>query len=242
LDEVLASRNARSFFHYAISSHSARLEPVVDRMERSDVPAVAQQGALWSTLIWLYEGRRQKAFEESVHGSVARRLGAASALVGQVTSESVAAKCQAWLTQFFDDPERGVRVAGTAFLDIDLDFQAPGMITLLRAYVGSKAYLADPKRLLWALREFKGDFRPLSQLVFDICDRLTDRANATLEEASDRWGFAMEELSMLLLRLYGQVEPPHDDPVLRKECLDRLDKILRAGNGSLPSVISLLES
>ena len=116
------------------------------------------------------------------------------------------------------------------------------MISLLRAYVASRAYRADPKRLLWDLQEYKGDLRPLSELIFDACDRFADATSAMPDGGDSHWSLDFQELSVLLLRLYGQVQPPHDDSVMRKKCLDRWDSMLRKGNGTLPSTLSLLDA
>ncbi len=213
----------------------------LDRMRQSGIPAVAEIGASWSALVWLYKGHFHDAFNDCVLGSVALRKGVAKVLAEHVTDETVGAKCQPCLPRFFDDPVREVRVASTSFMNKHLDFQAKGVITLLRAYVASKAYLANPGQLLRGLQEFKGDLRPLSQLIFEACDRFTDPTIATHEGTINERGFDIGELSVLLLRLYGQIEPPNDDPIMRKQCLDRWDSILRVGNGTPLSALSLLD-
>jgi len=237
LDSVLSSQNASLFITYAIRRYFHELDPILDRMERSNIDAVAEHGASWSALVWLHADGRRAAFEANIQGSVPRRKGTASVLAVQATVESVAAKCQHWLPQLFEDPEKGVRNASTSFVDRQLDFNASGMIALLRKYVASQAFFGDSTHLLMVLEEFEGDLRPLSQMIFDVCDRFTAGTAVSDQSRMDEWGFNIGKLSVLLLRLYGQIEPPHDDPSLRKASLDRLDCILRSGNAGLPSDI-----
>lgn len=85
-DEVLASRNAREFLRYTIRSHGSRLEETFDRMIKSSLPVVTEEGAAWTTIAWLYAGRRASEFKACVSGSPAHRKGVAQVLSGHLAA------------------------------------------------------------------------------------------------------------------------------------------------------------
>jgi hypothetical protein len=229
LDQVLASHNAQRFMSYAISTHTHQFDDILDRMHRSGRAAVAEAGAQWTTLVWLYTGGRESRFHECVLGSVAHRKGVADVLARHVYDETAASKCQEWLPRFLDDDESDVRTRATGFLRTEPSLSAENVVDLLRAFVASKAFRAEPHYLVWELERHNGDLRPLANVIFKACDRLTEKTAAPMERQASPTD-ALGDLSAFLLRLYGQLEPPNDDPHLRKECLDRWDSILRHSN------------
>jgi hypothetical protein len=226
-DQVMASHNAQRLMSYAISTHTHLFHAMLDRMHRSARASVAEAGAQWTTLVWLFDGSRESCFLECVAGSVAQRKGAADVLARHACDERVAAKCLAWLPRLLDDSERDVRAPATGFLRTAPDITAAKAVVVLRAFVASKAFLAEPHYLVWELERHHGDLRPLAHVIFDACERLTDK---TFQEGRADRRDALGDLAVFLLRLYGQLEPPHDDPELRRECLDRWDGILRHAN------------
>jgi hypothetical protein len=209
-------------------------------MHQSSRALVAEAAAQWTTLVWLYDGRRENLFRECVVGSMAQRKGVAEVLAAHVYVERVGNKCQEWLPRFLDDSERDVRAAATGFLRNAPNMGAENVVGLLQAFVASRAFRADPHYLVWELEQYKGDFRPLGKVIFEACDRLTDK----MAEPAEPWpdgADALGDLSVFLLRLYGQLEPPNDNPRLRKECLDRWDSILRHGSFIPAQVASFLD-
>jgi hypothetical protein len=240
LDQVLSSYNAQRFMQYAIATHASHFDDILDRMHRSSRAAVAELGAKWTTLVWLYEDRREHCFHECTVGSVAHRKGVADVLARHVNDERVAAKCLQWLPQFLNDSEKEVRIAATGFLRTAPNIATNNSVAVLRAFVASQAFRADPHYLVWELERHKGDLRPLATVIFEACDRLTAKT-ADPTEGQTEGPEALGELAVFLLRLYGQVEPPNDDPRLRRECLDRWDSILRNGNYIPPQVASFLD-
>jgi hypothetical protein len=240
LDEVLASQNAQRFMSYAISTHTREFNHILDRMRRSSRPAVAEAGAQWTTVVWLYDGGRETCFRECADGSVAQRKGVASVLAGHVHDERVAGKCQAWLPRFLDDSENDVRVAACGFLRTAPSSTTGKPAGLLRAFVASAAFRSQPDQLVWELQGYNGDLRPLAQLIFEACDRLTPERAESGEQEADRVD-VLGQLSVFLLRLYGQLEPPNDDPELRRKCLDRWDRLLRHCNYIPTDVAAFLE-
>ena len=116
LDQVLASHNAQRFLSYAISTQPQEFNDILDRRHRSARTAVAEAGAQWTTLVWLYDRSRESCFEECVLGSPAQRKGVAAVLASHVFVERVECKGHEWLPWFLDDSEREVRVAATGFL------------------------------------------------------------------------------------------------------------------------------
>jgi hypothetical protein len=240
IELVLASHNAQWFMSHAISTRPREFDGILDRMHQSSRALVAEVGAQWTTLVWLYTGGRENCFRECVVGSVAQRKGVADVLAGHVYDERVGNKCQEWLPRFLDDRERDVRVAATGFLRNAPNMGAEKAVPLLQAFVASTAFRAEPHYLVWELEQYKGDLRPLAQVIFGACDRLTDRTAEPGEPWTDSTD-ALGDLSVFLLRLYGQLELPNDNPGLRRECLDRWDSILRHGSFIPAQVASFLD-
>jgi hypothetical protein len=240
LDQVLASHNAQRFMSYTISTNTQQFDDIMNRMHRSTRAAVAEAGAQWTTLVWLYVGGRKSFFHECVVGSVVQRKGVADVLARHVYDERVASKCQEWLPRFLDDCESDVRAPATGFLRKAPNIAAENVVSLLRAFVASRAFRAEAHQLVWELERYGGDLRPLATVIFEACDRLT-------EEVTDPIGRhvhsidVLGDLSVFLLRLYGLLEPPNDDPHLRKKCLDHWDNILRHGNYIPAQVASFLD-
>lgn len=238
-DEVLASRSARQFLAYAIQSHGPQLDSIFDRMLRSTNPSIAAEGAAWVTVIWLHSNQRGEEYVACAAGATSLRRAVAEILSHHVSDERVRLKCNGALPQFFSDPDRKARDASVSFLRSHLDWSQEGTICMAHQYVKSQSFLDDPTRLLWELEGYRGDLIPLAQLLFVACDRLTDPEN---NEQIRGWAHDVEKLFHLLLRLYGAAQPGKAGALLRKECLDRWDSILRIRGFTLSTILVALDA
>jgi hypothetical protein len=221
-DAVLRTRYARRLIGYLISSHLDRLKPLIARMVSSLDRLVSEDGASWTTLAYMVKGQCNKEFDECAAGSSNHRKGVAQTLANNADDDTIGSKCCELLAGYFNDDDREVRNAASLARHRDVDWSKKA--ALLQSFFLSKAFLDDPRAALWMLESFTANLRSLAEPILSACDSM---ANRTSDGWGDRWDIAsaFESLSTMLLRLYGDT---HDsDRVLRRECLDRWDAILR---------------
>lgn len=230
--EVLRTRYARNFLGYSLSSHLNQLEPLICRMALSPATGISEDGAAWATFAYLYAERCKETFESCMKGSPSQRKGMAQMVANHFEDDRVAKKCSELLPGFFDDQDRDVRNAASIVRHRDVDWSKH--VDILQKFFRSRAFLDDARSALWMMEHFTVDLRGLAEPILLACDTLT---NGMKESSSgDRWDVvsAVESLSNLLLRLYGQTEEA--DRMLRRKCLDRWDAMLR-NNQWLPEKV-----
>lgn len=225
--QVLRTRHARGFIGHVLPSHLSRVKELISGMASSPLADVAEDGAAWTTTVYLFKGECKPVFEQCARGVPAQRKGVAETLVHHVHDDRVAAKCSELLPQFFDDPESDVRGAASTVVRRGIDWSKKTNIDVLRSFLSSRAFLDQPRTALWMLEKFTGDLRLLSEPIFAACDSAANLAAESGSKTGWELSATFETLSVLLLRLYGQAQ---SDPALREKCLDRWDAILRSGS------------
>lgn len=222
-EQVLRTRHAQRFIGYTLSSHLSELRPALCSMIGSSDMDVAEDGATWVTLAYLFKGECQNEFEQCSAGSPRQRKGVANALASNIDDERVAAMCSELLPAFFNDEDREVRNAASVVRHRDLNWTKTTGI--LETFFRSRVFRDDPRGALWILESLTVDLRSLSESIFVACDSQTEAAAQDRENQSWDVSSAFDTLATMLLRLYGHTD--HKDRELRRKCLDRWDAILR---------------
>ena len=107
----------------------------------------------------------------------------------------------------------------------DKVFDLPCAPAVTEAHVRSKAFQDDPGILLHQLTEYPGDLRRFASAIMGAAKALAGPLAAETRTLQQRVGFAGNELSVLLMRLY---EAAHgSDPSLEERCLDHWDLLLK---------------
>jgi hypothetical protein len=238
-ERVLQTRNVRRFLRQIITSHGVQLNELISRMASSTLPDVAEAGAVWATLTRLLTGACGVTFEQCLAGSGAQRRGVAQALAHNLDDERIAPKCRELLPQFFEDEDRKVRDAAAIVVRRDTDWSNKTNAELLHKHFSSRAFLDAPRTALWWLESFGGDLVPLAEPIFAACENATQGMAERLSDGGPDFTSALEKLSVLLLRLYGQTR--ETDSIIRRRCLDSWDSILQRSGWLSPTILQNLD-
>lgn len=240
-DRIFEARYANDFIGYARHSHLDLLEPIIERMMKSDNPQVASHGAAWATGTWLQTGRLESWMSACKSGSVPQRKGVADVASGWIRNEDFTQKCIGLLEGFFNDDSSEVRgKAGSLFRGDDILHRSE-VIALSQRFVDTLAFDDDPGRLLWGLESYTGNLKSYAETLLKACEKF----GSALAEASRDFSTSIagdtRELATLMLRLYQQSQDSGDRE-LQTKCLDAWDMIIRSRVGGLYGVLEKIDS
>lgn len=242
-DRVFEARYVNDFIAYARHSHLNRLEPIIERMMKSDNQKVASYGAAWATGTWLQTGRLESWMSACKSGAVPQRKGVAdvaSHWIGE-ENEDFTQKCVTLLTGLFNDDSSEVRgKAASVFYREDI-FHRTEMIMLSQWFVDTRAFDDDPDRLLYGLESYTGNLRSYAETLLKACEKLSGSLAEASRDFSGHIAGCTMELSSLMLRLYEQSQDTGDRE-LQTKCLDAWDMIVRSRVGGLYGVLEKIDS
>ncbi len=162
-ERVLSGHWVNQLVQYARWSHPNTLHPVFDRMMRSALPKVAEQGARWVTAEHLQCGTCADKYAECRNGTVPQRVGVATTLGKLLCDERAdVARVEADLTQLLDDPSPEVRAAAVGVFRAEGVLQSAVGGRLAIAFVRSAAFVAHSEELLWSLSHEAVNLVPFS--------------------------------------------------------------------------------
>ncbi|MBX3384638.1 MAG: hypothetical protein KF864_14130 [Phycisphaeraceae bacterium] len=230
-DRVLSGHWVSHLVQYARWSHPSTLHPVFDRMMRSALPKVAEQGARWVTAEYLQCGTCADKYAECRKGTVPQRVGVATTLGHLLCDERAeAARVEAELRLLFDDSAPEVRAAAAGVFRVEGVLHSDVGGRLAGSFVRSAAFVEHSEDLLWSLSHDAVNLVPFSSSVFAAADRFANELADQTRSMQNRLGMAGRELSSLLLRLYDAATKLGDRS-LAKDGLDRWDALLASRVG-----------
>jgi hypothetical protein len=94
-------------------------------------------------------------------------------------------------------------------------------------FAKSNAFLKDPSFLLYNLLSYEGSLLPFHEAIATSVAHFSDSVADAAGALKGREWYLEMELSKLLLRLYSQAEY---NSVVRSQCLDSWDMLLRTGS------------
>ena len=240
-DRILETRHANDFIAYARHSHLDRLEPIIERMMKSDNPRVASCGAAWATGTWLQTGRFESWMSACKSGSVPQRKGVADVASGWIRNEDFSHKCIGLLEGFFNDDSSEVRgKAGSVFRGDDILHRSQ-VIALSQRFVDTLAFDDNPSRLLWGLGSHTGNLKSYTETLLKVCEKFSGALAEASRDFSTSIAGDTGELARLMLRLYEQSQESGDRE-LQMKCLDAWDMIIRSRVGGLHGVLEKIDS
>ena len=228
-DAMLGGQRLGRFFRYALHQHHGSLEPLLQRMAASPVPAASSMGAVWLTVQALHGQCAWESATELSLGTPAERKGVATAAAHNCADAVFAERCAALLGGLIDDPDEGVREEAVKFLLAPAVLRTPAGRGLAARFAASKKFARHSSWLAHAIRGCPDSLIPLTPVFEAVCDRGLATLVAPLG-SEPRAFFAMDEFVPLLLRLYEQAEQQADSS-LRGKCLDWWDLLLEVRMG-----------
>jgi len=233
-DGLLKTRHVEEFMRYATLTHFGQLQPIVDRMLRSDDPDVAQAGARQACIASLGLEEADGLAEQCLTGSEPLRKGAAQVFAANVAQAQFRSVCEDRLVQIFDDPSEKVRALASECFD-KLEGDALGDTTaLVERFETSAAFAANRAHLIRALETTTAR---LPDVTISVCKRFIEIAGTAAGDMRTRAAGEAHRLSDLIIRAYHQAA----DQAIRKRCLDTIDDLLRVGAMGLQEALGEFE-
>ena len=222
-DRLLATRDVVRFIHHSLREHFARVQYVVKRMLRSELPETSEAGARLASLAVLYgHTEAEKLVEESLQGSPSQRLG-----VAQVASSNIGyADYRQWseqqLLRFFHDRDREIRQeTARCFLKLKGQPLEP-YEKLIYEFCESPAYQEDSFCIFSALE--KSPHR-LPGITYVVCEKFLTRFGDEARDLSTRRAGDSYRVKKIILRTYHQ----HQQDTEASKCLDLIDQMCLEG-------------
>ena len=222
-DRLLATRDVVRFIHHSLREHFARVQYVVKRMLRSELPETSEAGARLASLAVLYgHTEAEKLVEEALQGSPSQRLG-----VAQVASSNICyADCRQWseqqLLRFFHDRDREIRQeTARCFLELEGQPLEP-YEKLIYEFCESPAYQENSFCIFSALD--KSPHR-LPGITYVVCEKFLTRFGDEARDLSTQRAGDSDGVKKLILRTYHQ----HQQDTEASKCLDLIDQMCLEG-------------
>lgn len=229
-DRVLESHWLSRLILLARATHLNQFAPIIERMAKSTVDAVAESGAAWACACWLDTRRFADLVRECRTGSKAQRLGVTIAASEYLADKSAIDASVRILLGMFNDSERDVRSrAASVFRQREI-FSISSTVELASGFVKSAAFLDVPDNMLHPLTEYSGKLASYSQVILNAADVMSGPFAEQTRDIRERNAFAGNELSTLLIRIY-EIAYGSGDNALQEQCLDRWDRMLQGRVG-----------
>ena len=153
-ERLLATEWVEHFVSNGLSDYFGRLECIVVRMLRSDLPETQTTGARLASLAVLYENESAVTLvNEALKGDSSLRIGVAQVAARNIGLE----KCKEWaekrLLRFFNDPDTEVRQeAASCFRSLHSQ-PLDQFVALLNGFCDSAAFQENPSHLISVLEK-----------------------------------------------------------------------------------------
>ena len=216
---LLSTHDVEHFIHYGLRRYFAHLQPVVERMLRSNLPETSEAGSrLASIAALLGHGNAEALVEEALRGNPSQRLG-----VARVAAANIArAEHRQWsdqkLLQLFDDDDSKVRQE-TAMCFGHVEGQSMEAFEgLIHRFCDSAAYQEDSFHLLSALEHSP---HRLPGVTMVACEKFLERFGEEARDIRTHRVVDGSTATKLILRTYHQHQ--HDEWAAK--CLDLIDRM-----------------
>ncbi len=232
---VTASPAGVYFFNCGMENHATIVGHLIVQMALSDIPEVAQEGALEVAARWLFGQHFESELQTCMSGTTPQRRGIAQIAAEFVSKPEYFSECEPWVRQLMDDPDKDVRGELHRLARSREILLTDRGIDLVRRFVKSLAFADDPTGLLYGLDEHSGDLIPFSDVLFSAVEQFV---GPLLEDSRDmRTAVQLDvsHLNRLLLRLYEQAESAGERGII-SGCLDAWDVMFEKRVGGAQDV------
>jgi hypothetical protein len=220
---VAASPEAVEFFNCGITTHHARLAPLVLAMLRSSFVEVAMEGAKEVAARWLFHDYFSEELTTCLRdGTVPQRKGVGNVAACFVTKPEYFSRCAGILDALMDDPELEVRrQVGAAFNRPEV-LGTPDGVDLACRFVSSRAFDDNPTTLIHGLESYAGNLLPFKEVVFSMSRQFVGPLHAASRDPSSGVMWDLSRFLPMVMRLYEQATDRQDLDVVNR-CLDAWD-------------------
>jgi hypothetical protein len=229
---VLGTGEVDNFIHHGIYPHYPKLRPLLLSMLKDADKEVRETAAQQITVASLDPALGADDLAQALAGGPECRAACAGVYAFNLRDASIRSVCREKLAGFFHDPEKAVRdEAATCFRGLDGNTLADEA-ELIEAYIKSPVFADSASQLMFALDEAT---ILLPDVVCGIPERLIELQSNRAADARKRHD--CYHLPELVLRLYRQTT----DPLIRRRCLDTIDRMLAHGIGDIDSELGKVE-
>ena len=220
-ERLLATKWVEHFVSNGLSDYFGRLECIVVRMLRSDLPETRTTGARLASLAVLYENESAVALvNEALYGDPSQRIGVAQVAAGNIGQE----RCKKWaekhLFRFFNDPDTGVRQEAASCFH-GLHCQAlDQFVDLINDFCDSAAFQENPSYLISVLEKTSNH---LPGTTYVVCKKLLRLPYEEQDHHMAPRSVDVYILTKVVLKTYHQ----HQDDEWGSKCLDLIDLMYR---------------
>ncbi len=218
-DHLLATPYLDRFIYYGLYEHFERIQGIVERMLRSELPKVNETGArLASIAVLLHHDGARNLVEEALHGNSAQRLGVARVASANIGQPAHRQWSEHQLLRLFNDSDSEVcQKVATCFRNMEGQ-SLESYENLIEKFCDSEAYKKNSYSILYALKESS---HRLPGITYVVCEKFLERFS---DEARDiRTSRAADGTiaTELVFRTYHQ----HQRNKWASKCLDLIDRM-----------------
>ena len=216
-ERLLATKWVEHFVCNGLSDYFGRLESIVVRMLRSDLPETRTTGARLASLAALYENESAVALvNEALNGDPSQRIGVAQVAAGNIRQE----RCKEWaekhLLRFFNDPDTGVRQEAAKCFHGLHSQSLDQFVDLINCFCDSVAFQENPSYLISVLEKTPNH---LPGTTYVVCEKLLRLPYEEQDHHMAPRSVDLYILTKVVLKTYHQ----HQDDEWGSKCLDLID-------------------
>jgi hypothetical protein len=222
-DVLLSTRHVERFLYYALHDNYGALEPVLQRMLRSEVREVVRSGARQACLAGLTQTDAEPLARLCLAGDVQQRLGVADVVAANIKNSGCRPFCVEALKSLFNDQNEDVRRSAARCFDHLRDADLGEFEELIELLAASPAFGTTPDNAIWALEETTAQ---IPDIMCEVCERFLAHFGNAAADLRQRAALNAQQISKLVFHVYGQSD---NDAGLRKRCLDVIDRMVELG-------------
>ena len=160
--------------------------------------------------------------EAVLSGTEPQRKGAADVFATNLRSAEFRSFCEDSLVKLFDDSSREVQSEAASCFGEFENAELGEYENIVDAFIGSHAFISGHGRLFHAMEDSTAK---IPQLICKACKRFMEITGSEISDTSKEIAYDARTVAELVIRAYSQ----SDDPDIKAECLDLIDRMLQLG-------------
>lgn len=234
-DALLASSNVNSFLNVAIRrGRYAEVADVLSRMRTTESEPARQTAVRQLTVASYLDPSLDRTVDDAFAGDEANRAAIAGVYAGNIVHPERRDRAIQVLGRALADESRAVRDAAVrAFYDLK-DERLDAFVPLFEHLVGTPALVEDGGPVLSVLEQCR---HPLPTVALDVCEQFVAAHGKSLSDISTAAAGDAMHAVRIALRLHAQ----HNDPGIRRRCLDLIDTLVAAQAYNIEKDLAAIE-
>lgn len=234
-EALLASSNVNAFLNLAIRrGRYAEVADVLSRMSTSESEPARQTAVRQLTVASYLDRTLDPAVDDAFAGDEASRAAITDVYANNIVHPERRDRAIQVLRRALADESRAVRdAAARAFYDLE-DEPLNAFVPLFEHLVGSRALLENTGPVLNVLEQCR---HPLPTVALDVCEQFVAAHGNRLGDISTAAAGGAMHAARIALRLHAQ----HNDPGIRRRCLDLIDTLVAAQAYNIEKDLAAIE-